>query len=239
MDEDRWIPVARLGGWAAVAMLVLIPLQLVAYVLVPPPTTVTAWFELFERHRLLALIDLDLLLLVDELLAGLVFAGLWVALRRSHPVAAAVMLVLELVAIAAYIPSNPAFDLMSLAAQHADAPTAARREQLRAAGDAVLAAWTGTAFVTSYLLSASATIVASIAMLRARGFGRAVGTIGLVYGALNLVPANAGTVGLVLSLASLLPMIAWLASIARVLLRRTPAGNPARATGGLAPEVRG
>lgn len=232
MDQSG--AVARIAGWAAIAMLALIPLQLVAYVVAPPPTTVAGWYELFERDRLLALVDLDLLLLVDYLLAGLVFLGLWVAMRRVHPEAMAIMLGLELLAVAAYIASNPAIEMMSLADQYASATTDARRAQLLAAGDATLASWTGTAFVTSYLLSAIATLVASVAMLRSRVFSRATGTIGVVYGVLNLVPASAGTLGLVFSLASLIPMIAWLALIARRLLRAARTSSPSVTTGGLA-----
>jgi hypothetical protein len=219
MDDSRWSAVAKLGGWAAISMLALIPLQIVAYVVSPPPTSVIGWYELFADNRLLALVDLDLLLLVDYLLAGAVFVALWVSMRRSHPAAMAIMLGLELLAIAAYIASNPAIEMMSLADQYAAATTDARRGQLVAAGESTLAAWTGTAFVTSYLLSAAATLVASIAMLRSGVFSRATAVLGIVYGALNVVPSNAGTLGLVLSLASLIPMVAWLALIAHRLLR--------------------
>jgi hypothetical protein len=219
MEDVRWTTVGRIAGWAAVAMLALVPLQLLAYVLSPPPTTVVGWFELFERDRLIALVDLDLLLLVDYVLAGFVFLGLWVAMRRAQPQAMAVMLGLELLAIAAYISSAPAIEMMTLAEAYASASSDARREQLLAAGESTLASWTGTAFVTGYLLSAIATLVASIAMLRSHAFSRTTGLVGVVYGALNLVPASAGTLGLVLSLCSLIPMIAWLALVARRLLR--------------------
>ena len=227
MDETRWSTVARIAGWAAIAMLALVPLQVLAYVVSPPPTSVAGWFDLFERNRLLALVELDILLLVDFFLAGLVFLGIWVAMRSAHPQAMALMLGLQLLAIAAYVASNPALEMLTLAEQHASAASDARREQLLAAGEATMATWTGTAFVTSYLLSAIATLVASITMLRSHAFSRATGIIGVVYGALSLVPSNAGTLGLVLSLASLAPMIAWLALVGRRLLRTSPAaGRP-------------
>jgi hypothetical protein len=225
MNDIRWNTVARLGGWAAVAMLALVPLQVLVYAVSPPPTSVVGWFELFDRNPLLALVDLDILLLVDYLLAGFVFLGLWVAMRETHPQAMAVMLGLELVAIAAYIASSPAIEMMSLAEEYAIAASDARRELLLAAGESTLASWTGTAFVTSYLLAAVATLVASIAMLRSQVFSRTTAILGVVYGALNLVPANAGTLGLVLSLCSLIPMIAWLALVARRLLRLSRAAR--------------
>jgi hypothetical protein len=94
-----------------------------------------------------------------------------------------------------------------------------RREQLVAAGEAAMASWTGTAFVASYILSAVATIVGSVVMLRTRTFSRTLGVVGLVYGVLNLVPASAGTLGLIMSLAGLVPMLVWLALVTRGLLR--------------------
>jgi hypothetical protein len=231
-NED-WRTVERVGAWAAIAIVALVPLQLVVFVTSPPPESVPAWFELFERNRGVALVDLDLVLLVDYLLAGLVFFGLWAAMRSASPAASAVMLVLELLAIATYVASNPAIEMMSLADQYADAATEARREQLVAAGEATMASWTGTAFVTSYILSAVAALIGSVVMLRTRVFSRATGLVGVVYGVLNLVPSNAGKLGLALSLAALIPMLVWLVLIARGRPSRTSesivAGRPAHA----------
>ena len=210
---------ARIAAWAAITMVALVPLQIIVYAISPPPESVIGWYELFERNRLVALVDLDLVLLIDYFLAGLVFFGLWVTMRGTSPVAMGVVLVLELLAIATYVASNPAIEMMSLAERYATASTEVRRMQLVAAGEATMASWTGTAFVTSYLLSAVATLLASVVMLRTATFGRVTGIIGIVYGALNLVPSSAGTLGLVLSLASLIPMLAWLLLVARGLLR--------------------
>jgi hypothetical protein len=221
----------RLAGWAAIAMLALVPLQVLVYAVSPPPETVIGWYELFERNRFVALVGLDLVLLIDYLLAGLVFAGLWVALRRASPAAAGTMLALELLAVATYIASNPAIEMMSLADRYAAATTDARREQLLAAGEAVSVSWTGTAFVTSYILSALATLIGSVAMLRTGAFTKLTGIIGVVYGALNLVPASAGTLGLVVSLVSLIPMLLWLVLIARALRSHSTGRSSCNVTG--------
>jgi hypothetical protein len=96
-----------------------------------------------------------------------------------------------------------------------------------------MASWTGTAFVTSYILSAVAALIGSVVMLRTRVFSRATGLVGVVYGVLNLVPSNAGMLGLALSLAALIPMLVWLVLIARGRPSRTSesivAGRPAHA----------
>jgi hypothetical protein len=204
-------------------MLALVPIQLVVFAVFPPPDSVSGWYELFGRNRLVALVDLDALLLVDYLLAGLVFVALWVTLRPSAPAAANTMLVLELIAITTYIASNPAVEMMSLADRYSTAATDLQRQQILAAGEATIVTWTGTAFVMSYLLSAVATLLGSIVMLRTHAFTRTTGVVGIIYGVLNLVPSSAGTPGLVLSIASLLPMLVWLVLVARRLLSSAPA----------------
>jgi hypothetical protein len=219
VNDERLTTVSRMGAWAAIAIIALVPVQLVVYVVAPPPDSVIDWYELFDRNRLVALVDFDLVLLLDFLLAGFVFFALWERMRGASPAATGAMLVFELIAIATYIASNPAIEMMSLADLYAAATTDVRREQLVAAGEAAMASWTGTAFVASYILSAVATIVGSVVMLRTRTFSRTLGVVGLVYGVLNLVPASAGTLGLIMSLAGLVPMLVWLALVTRGLLR--------------------
>jgi hypothetical protein len=87
----------------------------------------------------------------------------------------------------------------------------------------MLATWQGTAFDVSYVLSAIAILIVSAVMLRSHHlFSKTTGYAGLSAGVLALVPPTAGTVGLILSLVSLVPMVIWLALIARRLLRSGP-----------------
>src|SRR5215207_1798565 len=63
-----WQTLHRVGGTAALAVLVLIPIQMVVFFLWPPPNTVIGWFTLFQDNALVGLLDMDLLLIVDYLL---------------------------------------------------------------------------------------------------------------------------------------------------------------------------
>ena len=64
---------------------VIIPIQIAAYVIVPPPTTTRGFFRLFQDNALLALVALDLLLINDMVLLSLILLALYIALRRVKP----------------------------------------------------------------------------------------------------------------------------------------------------------
>lgn len=224
-DAD-WKPLFRIGAVAAMGVLALVPIQIAVFVVWPPPSTVDGWFALFESSRLVGLIDMDLLLMVDNVLIGAIFLALCAALGRAHRSAMTLAVVLELVAIASYFASNTAFQMLSLSDQYAAASTEAERSAIRAAGHAMVATWQGSAFVASYLLGAASILVTSAVMLRSRVFSRATAWVGLLFGALSVVPASAGTLGLVMSLLSLGPMWIWLLMIARRLFELGRDGAP-------------
>jgi hypothetical protein len=217
-----WQTLHRLGGVSALAVLVLIPIQMVVFFLWPPPSSVIGWFTLFQDNALVGLLDMDLLLIVDYLLLIGVFSALWAFLRRANESLMAIALILQLVATATYLASTVAFEMLTLSNQYATATTEAERSIFLAAGQAMLTTWQGTAFDVSYVLSALVILTVSAVMLRSGVFSRTAAYAGLSAGVLALVPPTAGTIGVVFSLVSLVPMVIWLAMIARRLLRSGP-----------------
>jgi hypothetical protein len=214
-----WQTLHRVGGVTALAVLVLIPIQMVVFFIWPPPSSVIGWFTLFQDNALVGLLDMDLLLIVDYLLLIGVFSALWASLRRANESLMAIALILQLVATAAYLSSTVAFEMLSLSNQYATATTDAERSLFLAAGQAMLVTWQGTAFDVSYVLSALAVLIVSAVMLRSHVFSKVTGYAGLSAGVLMLVPPTAGTIGVIFSLLSLVPLVIWLALIARRLVR--------------------
>ena len=218
-----WQTLHRVGGMAALAVLVLIPVQMAVFFLWPLPSSVIGWFTLFHDNALVGLLDMDLLLIVDYLLLIGVFSALWASLRRANESLMAIALILQLVATATYLASTVAFEMLTLSNQYAVATTEVERSILLAAGQAMLATWQGTAFDVSYVLSALAILTVSAVMLRSHHlFSKTTGYAGLSAGVLGLVPPTAGTIGVILSIVSLVPMVIWLALIAQRLLRSGP-----------------
>jgi len=218
-DTSGWRSIYRIGAIAAVAVLALVPVQAAVFIVWPPPTTVGGFFSLFEQNAIVGLLALDLLLMASWFLSALMFVALYAALRRARAAMVTVALIAELVALAVYFASNTAFSMLTLSQQYAAATTDADRTLFLAAGQAMLALYTGTAFNVSYLLSGVAALLMARAMLRSGIFGTVTAYIGIAYAVLQVVPPTAGAAGMIVSLLSLAPMVIWIVLIARTLFR--------------------
>ncbi len=161
-----WKTLHRIGGATALAVLVLIPVQMVVFFLWPPPSSVIGWFTLFHENALVGLRTLDLLLIVDYLLLLGVFSALWASLRRAEESLMAIALILQFTT-ATYLASTVAFEMLTLSNQYATATTEVERSIFFAAGQAMLVTWQGTAFDVDYVLSALAILMVSAVMLGA------------------------------------------------------------------------
>ncbi len=218
--SSSWKGLYRAGGIAALIVVVLIPLQSLLFIAFPPPSTALDYFTLFQQNKLLGLLDLDLLLTVDNLLMILLYLALYVALRRANEAGMLVVLTLALVGTILYLVSREAtFSMLSLSNQFATATTEAQRAPLLAAGQTLLTVYNGTAFDLSYVLGGVVLLLLSAVMLRSDVFSKATAYVGLVMGALMLIPPTLGPAALVISLLSLLPTLVWLLLVALRLLR--------------------
>lgn len=217
--DPAWKPLYRIAGVAALIMVVFIPIQSIVFIVSPPPSTVIGWFTLFQNNKLLGLLDMDLLLIVDQVLMGLILLALYTALRRASQSFMAIALTAGLVGIAAYFASSTAFNMLSLSDQYAAATTDAQRSLFLASGQATLAIWQGTAFDVGYVLEGVALLIIAVVMLRSMLFNKVTAFVGILLGVMSLLPPTAGTIGLVFSLGSLVPLEIWLILIARRLFQ--------------------
>jgi len=218
--DSAWKSLYRVGGVAALITAVLIPIHVILFVVWPPPLEGTAsdWFMVFQDNWLLGLLSMDLLLFVDYVLLVPIVLALYGALREVSESFMAMGVALFFVAIAAYFASNTAFEMLSLSDQYTAAITESQRTELLAAGQAMLATYTGTAFHVNYLLGSLAGITISAVMLRSNTFGGVtayVGILGNVVGLGLYVP----TIGLFLSVISGPVLWIWYILIGRRLLQ--------------------
>ena len=218
-SEAAWRLLYRFGGVVAFIMIAFVVLAIVVFLIDPSPTTVIGYFQLFQKSTLLGLFALDLVYMVSQLLMGLLLLALCFALRRANPSLIAIALAAGLVALAVFLTSNPAFGMLSLSSPYAAATSAAQQAQFEAAGQAIMANFTGTAYVISYMLSAIAVLLISVVMLRSTIFSKGTAVVGLIMGIMGFIPASFGTVGLILAFGSLLPTVIWLFLVGRRLLQ--------------------
>lgn len=209
--QDLWPSkgLYRTTGWLSVFMLVLIPIQIIVFSAYPPPESVEGYFFLFQKNWLLGLISLDFLYILNNIILIFIYLSLFFRLYRDFPSLSVGALALGLVGIVCYFPSNPVFEILSLSGKYASASPDAQSRML-AAGEALMAGYTGTAFVVYYILNAVALILYAGIMLKSPFFSKKTGGFGMAAGLLMLVPSSVGMVGMVFSLASLVPWAAFL-----------------------------
>jgi hypothetical protein len=177
---------------------------------------VTGFFDLFQQHPFLGLLSLDFIYLFNNAILVIIYLAIAALLFREKPVPVLLALVLGLIGIACYYPSNPAFEMLTLSNLYAQALPPDQSLYL-AAGEAVMAGYTGTAFNTYYVLNAIGLLLFATTFLRSPRFKKSIGYWGLASGVLMIVPSSAGLVGMIFSLLSLIPWVVFIALLIGVL----------------------
>lgn len=225
--NDAVAPTARphilltLGALASLGEVALIIIQAPVFVFWPQPTTVLGHFQQFQKNALLGLVDLDLLLLVGVVLSVLVVLGLYFALRRASSELTVLALICGLGGAAFFLAVNPTFSMLYLSNQYAAAASDAQRSAFVAAGEALTANYNGTAFGLYFVLSGVADLIFAVVMLRHRLFNRWTAYVGILLGAMLLVPPLPpfGSIPTTISYAVVIPSAVWSLLVARGLFR--------------------
>ncbi|MFC1747030.1 MMPL family transporter, partial [Candidatus Neomarinimicrobiota bacterium] len=175
----------KIGGIAALVVVLFIPIQIVVYIQNTPPGTAIDYFALFQVSWLRGLLAMDLLILPDYVLILLVTVALYAALRRTSESFMLLALVFGVTGAVTYFASNTAFEMLALSQRYAVAVTDAHRAMYLAAGQAMLTTYTGTAFHMSYIIGSVVMILISCVMLRGHVFSRNTAYLGIFAGALG------------------------------------------------------
>lgn len=208
--DIRWKGLYKTGGVAAIAMLIIMVIQIMIFILWPPPTTVDGFFQLFQKNWLLGLVSVDLLYILNNTLLILIYLALYMALRRTNESAMLIALIFGLVGITTYFASNTCFEMLSLSNQYAAAANDTQRAIFLSAGEGMLNTYRGTAFDVYYVLNGITLLIIAIVMLKSTFFTRTTAIIGILAGILMAIPSTAGLPGLIFSLASLIPWAIFL-----------------------------
>jgi len=219
VNLDKWKSLYKMAGFAAIAMLIIIPVQIIVFIINPIPGSIENWFSLFHNNWLLGLIHQDMLYIMNNILVALMYLAFYVALRPKNESLMTVALLLGLLGIAAYLASNKSFELLNISNLYYAASTEEQKFMLLASGQALLIGWQGTAFLIYYILNGIALIIISSVILKSMVFSRTTAVIGLISGVLMMIPSTAGTIGIIFSLASLIPWYVFSILTAKQFLR--------------------
>jgi hypothetical protein len=198
--ESAWRAVQVVGGTAALVAAIVFRRWLGAEFLLfrglgvlssgprVLPTDATQWLALLQTDRLVGLTLLNVFDMVNYVLVGLMFLGVYAALRKRNSLFLTVAVAIAFTGIGLYLASNKAFSLLALSDQHA-ATTAGRPAILVAAqvllreSDPLSA---GTGVFWAFILVTTAELVIAVVMLRSDVFGRPTAIVGIVANAFGL-----------------------------------------------------
>jgi hypothetical protein len=186
----KWTSLCRISGIAALVAGVLfrrnIGAEIVLFTGQTPPSKVGEWFTLLQNNSLLGVSLLNMFDVVDYALVGIMFLGLYVALKQTNENYMTLAAITGLVGVTIYLASNTAFCMLSLSNQYAAATTEAQKAILIATGQTMLALGHSTGAYASLLLVAVAGLIISVVMLQSRIFGKTTAYVGILAGALDL-----------------------------------------------------
>ena len=213
--NSSWNWLYRVAGVATLISLVIIPIQIIVFIVSPPPTTAIGWFTLFQNNKLLGLLAFELLIVVSNALAIPIYLAFYAALRRVSESFMAIATVIGLVGIVASFVARPAFEMLYLSDQYAAAATTDSQSMFLAAGEVMIAMSKGTASHLSYIFAALAPLIISVVMLRSNIFSKATAYIGILANVIALgfyVPE----IGIIFGIISVCPfLMIWEILIAR------------------------
>jgi len=215
--ETRWKDLYRWGGIAAVAAIVAIVLGVVAFIIWPYSPNSVSTVEVYAQvltDRMGALMSLDLLYLVSNLFAIPLVLAMYVALRKVNESYALIAMVLGVMALVLLLAARPIFEVVTLADRYAAAAGEAERNILLAAGEPLLALFTGTSYYVSYFLGTLSLLIYAFLMLERKIFSKPTAWVGIVT---NIVAFGMfiPVVGMPLAFLSLVGLVTWNVQLAR------------------------
>lgn len=218
----------KLGSAAAGIVVALTLAEIVGFIFFPQPSTVEGWFLLFQRSKLVGLLDFWGLEVPMYVMFVPVFLALYVVLREADPGWMAIATTFVLLGVGIFLATNNPFTMLSLSSRYAAATTEAQRSALLAAGEAVLAN-TGQRAVGGFnvglFLVSVAGLIVSATMLRSDAFSRATAYVGIGAYALSLadyvrqVLTSSPIAALLVVLPGALLLVIWFVMVGRRLYR--------------------
>ncbi len=180
----------RLGG---ISCMILIAYSLATMGIMvfigPPPETITECFSMLEHNKIYGLLRLDVLTVFTMPLYYLLFYSIYKALK--NPDTSEVLTITTILIFAGltlFLATPSVFSYLELSDKYASATTDIRRNQLLAAGEAILASdmWHGTGAKIGGLLMQTGALVISVIMLKTRVFNKLTAYTGITTHGLDL-----------------------------------------------------
>ena len=187
--DPAYTSLYKLGGAAAFTAAGLTLSEVIVFFLYPQPGTVSGWFMLFQRDRIIGLLDFWGLEVPMYAMFILVFLALYIVLRKADAGLMIIAIAFALLGSGIFFATNNPFSMLSLSDQYIHATTHEQKAMVLAAGQVLLTNTNQRAiggFNMGLFLVSLAGLIVSWAMLRGKSFKRSIAYVGLLAHALSL-----------------------------------------------------
>ena len=188
--DSNWKNLYQIGGIAALIFVVYSLVTMVLLVVIGgQPETALEAFNMLEGNKLIGLLRLDTLTLLTVPLYYPIFLSIYLALKKDQAAYATLGVLLAFAGVTLFLATPSVFSWIALSDKYALATSAAQKDQLLAAGEAILASdmWHGSGAVIGGILMLIAALIFSIVMLKCKDFGKGTAYVGIVSHGLDLV----------------------------------------------------
>jgi len=153
-----------------------------------PPDTIEETYSILHDNRITGLLRLDILTVFVMPLYYLLFYSLYIALRDSDYPISTISMILAFAGVTLFLATPSVFSYLHLSDRFVTATSDDQRNQLLAAGEAMIASdmWHGTGAKIGGLLLQTGALLISIVMLRTNVFNRATAITGIATHGLDL-----------------------------------------------------
>ncbi len=219
-----------LSSW--VLMAYSLATMVIVFALGAAPETAQATFDMLRADRVIGLLRLDLLTVFCMPLYYLLFFSIYLALKRTGELQAALLTILLMAGLTLFLATPSVFSWISLSDRYAAAVDPTQKALLLAAGEATLASdmWHGSGAIVGGLLMQTAATLISIMMLRKGSpFGKWTAWVGIATHGFDLLHIMGGFFTPILSIAGMAvagPLyLLWFPLVAIDLWKRSRSSN--------------
>lgn len=196
--------------WMILAMILIIPIQIALFLIIPMPETTLQWIELFNEKTLMGLLHMDILYVLNNTFLIFFYVVLYITLKnKSNNSFLNIALLTGIIGAILYYTSNRSLEMLYLSRSFIETDDVYLKSSYLAVAQSYLDLWKGTSFNIYYVLSAISLILFSRAMYLNQFYSKATAISGLISGTLMIIPSSLGTIGLIFSLFSLIPWIVF------------------------------
>jgi len=190
-----------------IMMIVLIPIQMVLFILFPHPTTIIEWFTIFKIDPIIGFISFDVVYAFSNVLMIFFYISLFIIIKNKVNDLTVFAMILSFISITIYFSSNRFIEMYSISGKYFEATSEMQKLSFIAAGELLLSIYKGSSYFIYYVLSGLSLILLFKSFSRIDFFSKKTVRAGILSGILMLVPATVGVIGMTMSLLSLIPWI--------------------------------